>query len=308
MSLLRGIQSDVLDGNTDISSLLYKLRFLASRLGSDPLEERVRHELDGYPGEAVVPDYRVVGVSFTGSFSGAFGSGIRNAPIPPFLIEEYAGKGWNNFQMRQSIASIENLVSSQADDGFIRLNVSNLMLLLDGKIYPDMACNEIKGITSIASLVEIQNAVRGRILELTIQLEKKVPAAVEVTLEKTGSVDQNKEGKIVTQVTNNIVYGDMTAINNDGSINTINTNVRQGNFDNLMNTLTSSGMPEQDAEELALIVQNEKPDSNDDSLGPKARKWLAEKISQGIGDIWKMTTGVAASVVGKAVAKYYGLD
>ena len=54
----------------------------------------MKHESEGYPSAAEVPDYRKIRVFYTGTFSGPFGSGIKNAPIPPYLIEKIAGKRW----------------------------------------------------------------------------------------------------------------------------------------------------------------------------------------------------------------------
>ena len=81
MSLLREIQASLMEGQ-DIGPILLKLRFLASRLGSDLLEAWVKHESEGYPNEAEIPEYRKIGVSYVANFSGPFGSGLRNAPIP----------------------------------------------------------------------------------------------------------------------------------------------------------------------------------------------------------------------------------
>lgn len=92
MSLLREIQADLLDPNRDIGPILLKLRFLASRLGSDMLEEWVKHESEGYPTDVPVPDYRKIGVSYRATFSGPFGSGIKNAPLPSYQVKKFAGE------------------------------------------------------------------------------------------------------------------------------------------------------------------------------------------------------------------------
>jgi hypothetical protein len=80
MSLLREIQTALMEAQP-IGPILLKLRFLASRLGSNVLEEWVKHESEGYPPEVILPSYRKAPVSYVGSFSGPLGSGIRNAPI-----------------------------------------------------------------------------------------------------------------------------------------------------------------------------------------------------------------------------------
>ena len=45
MSLLREIQTSLMQENSDIGPILLKLRFLASRLGSNKLEEWVHYEM-----------------------------------------------------------------------------------------------------------------------------------------------------------------------------------------------------------------------------------------------------------------------
>ena len=87
MSLLHQIQESIVQEGSDLGSILLKLRLLASRLGSNLLEEWVKRESEGYPKEIEVPPYRIVPASYRGTFSGPFGSGINNAPIPTYLVK-----------------------------------------------------------------------------------------------------------------------------------------------------------------------------------------------------------------------------
>jgi hypothetical protein len=48
MGLLYEIQTSVVQDGTHLGSVLLKLRLLASRLGSVPLEEWIKHESEGY--------------------------------------------------------------------------------------------------------------------------------------------------------------------------------------------------------------------------------------------------------------------
>ncbi len=209
MSLLRDIQAALLEEGREIGPIFLKLRFLAARLGSDSLEEWVKHESEGYPHGVPVPEYRTLGVSYTGSFSGAFNSGINNAPIPPYLIEKYAGKQWNKYEMRQSIAAIDDLISSSrsSESGSLSINAANLILLLQGKIYEDYACNSITGTISQAVLAEIQHVVRTRVLELTLELEKRIPTAADITLGPLKNEIEATDTNTVTQITNQIIHG-----------------------------------------------------------------------------------------------------
>ena len=112
MSLLREIQIAVLNERSELAPILLKLRLLAGRLESQPLADWVRHESEGYPADVALPSYRQIPVTYTASFAGSFGSAINNAPIPPYLIEEFAGAHWNNYEMRQSIAAIDDLMAA----------------------------------------------------------------------------------------------------------------------------------------------------------------------------------------------------
>lgn len=208
MSLLYQIQESVVQEGCDLGSVLLKLRLLASRLGSDILEEWVKHESEGYPKEIDVPSYRIVGLSYKGTFFGPFGSGIRNASIPPYLIEQYAGQHWVNHKIRESISAVDDLIKSSADVGSLGINASNLILLLQGKIYEDYACNDIRATFSRTALTEIRQAVRGRILELTLELEKAIPAAALVTFGTPRNEEKNSEK--VQQISQQIIYGTFT--------------------------------------------------------------------------------------------------
>src|SRR3954468_1896707 len=111
MALLDDIQAAVLEEGTDLGPILLKVRLLAAKLGSQPLADWVKHESEGYPEESAIPDYRILPVTYTASFAGPFNSGINNAPIPSILIEDLAGPRWTQYQMRQSVAAIDQLLT-----------------------------------------------------------------------------------------------------------------------------------------------------------------------------------------------------
>jgi hypothetical protein len=62
MTLLRELQRDALDPNLDITTLLRKARVLAARLDNPDFVAWIQHELNGYPDQAVLPEYRVLNV------------------------------------------------------------------------------------------------------------------------------------------------------------------------------------------------------------------------------------------------------
>lgn len=305
LSLLREIQTSLISDQPNLGGILLKLRLLAARLGSDILGDWVKYEMSGYPAEVELPEYRVVGVSFKGTFSGSFNSGITNAPIPSALVSKYAGEHWTNHRVREGIAAIDDLVKGAQESGSLGLDCSNLILLLQGKIYADYACNDITGTISRSSLVQIQNEVKSRSLELTIELEKSIPAAVEIILEseKGSSIDGQEVSKIINQT----IYGNYTEISNSGDGAQIGVRAIQGNSDALAKMLEKAGISGESARELAEIVQSEEPTSPKEPLGEKAKQWLLNNLKKAEDGTWKVGISVATEVIKKAVMGYYGV-
>ena len=306
MSLLYQIQESVVQDGSSLGPILLKLRLLAARLGSNDLEEWVKHESEGYPQDAVLPDYRIVGVTYKGTFSGPFGSGIKNAPIPPILINTFANDSWNNYSVRESIAAVDELVKVSAKGGSLGINASNLILLLQGKIYADYACNDISGNISVVSLSEISQAVRNRVLELTIEFEKSIPAAAHITFGTQG-MDKDNASK-AQQITQQIIYGNVGNAISGGSESTINVSIQSHNKESVANYLKDSGISEEDARDFSLIVASETPSSSEEPFGEGAKNWIASNIRKAADGTWKVGMAVATKVLTEAALKYYGLQ
>ncbi|UBB25171.1 hypothetical protein LAG73_17875 [Pseudoxanthomonas japonensis] len=305
MGLLAEIQSAVLQDQSDIAPILLKLRMLAARLGSQPLAEWVKHESEGYPSGVDVPDYRILGVSYRATFSGPFGSGINNAPISPYLIEKFAGKSWTRYEMRQSIAAVDELLSNSEKGGSLQIEASNLILLLQGNVYEDYACNSVTGTISRASLAAIRHAVLNRVLELTLEIEKSIPEAVSVSLANPGDLSGSAAG-VTTQIAQQIIYGNYTAVSaQSGAI--VSISIDTGNKESLSQYLVQAGIPPEDAGALAELAASEKPESSAEPMGPKVKQWLVDNLKKAAGGTWKIGLSVATDVIKEALLKYYGL-
>ncbi|MEW5948524.1 MAG: hypothetical protein AB1711_03840 [Thermodesulfobacteriota bacterium] len=305
MSLLQQIQESVVQEGSDLGSILLKLRLLAARLGSDILEEWVKHESEGYPKDAEVPSYRVVGVTYRGTFSGPFGSGINNAQIPPYLIEKYAGESWTKYEVRESIAAVDEMVKKSSDGGSFGIDASNLILLLQGKVYEDYACNDVSGSISPTAFYEIQQTVRSRILELTLELEKSVPGAIHVAFGEAGA--NKKETEQVQQISQQIIYGNVSTAVAGGAGANIAVGINERDTTSFIEHLVAKGIPEADASELAEIMKAEEPTSADEPFGAKAKTWITTNLKKAAEGTWNVGISVATKVLTEAALKYYGL-
>jgi len=274
MSLLREIQVALMNPAEETGPILLKLRLLASRLGSVPLEDWVRFESEGYPPDAELPPYRKIPVSYLAHFSGPFGSGIKNAPIPLAIINEFAGERWMRREVRESVSVVDALAKQGEKSGSLTTDAADLIFALQGKIYENYACNSVIGRIASSSLVGLLNAVRSKILELTSQLEKSVPNAAEIELASQPDevvADQER----VTRITQQIFYGDVTTHNVQGL--QLNLLAAPGDTTALVKTLVGRGIAEPDAQEFADILSNEEADGGEIPL-PKQRYGLARTL------------------------------
>jgi len=305
MSLLRKIQQSLMEENSNLGPILLKLRFLALKLGSNLLEEWVKHENEGYPDDIEVPAYRKIPVSYKATFLGPAGFSIPNAPIPPLLIEKFCGEKWVDYEIRQSVAAVDSLLSDDKT-GQLEFDASNLIMVLQGKVYEDLACSSVTGTVSRAALNEVRHKIRSKVLDLTIELEKKIPIAIDITISTAGSPEPD-DTEAATQLTQNIIYGDNTNVNVSGDNNAVSITVKSGDISSLRQALISQGIPPEDAKELSEIVEAEEPESDESPLGPRAKIWLRDKLKGGAAAAWDMGKSAIPTLIIETVKKYHGI-
>ncbi|WP_273974863.1 hypothetical protein, partial [Serratia ureilytica] len=155
------------------------------------------------------------------------------------------------------------------------------------------------------SLSEISQAVRSRVLELTIEIEKSIPAATHITF-GTQKMDKDNASK-AQQITQQIIYGNVGNAISGGSKSNINVTIQSNDRESIVKYLKESGISEEDASEFALIVESEKPASSEEPFGDSAKNWIASNIRKAADGTWKAGVAVATKVLTEAALKYYGL-
>ncbi|OWK18278.1 hypothetical protein AJ88_03515 [Mesorhizobium amorphae CCBAU 01583] len=203
--------------------------------------------------------------------------------------------------MRESVAGVEELAKSEE----LGIDASNLILLLQGKVYEDWACVSVSGEVSPIAMKEIKQAVRSRVLELTLELEKRVPLAGEVSLTK--AIPQGPEsGAAVTQIFNQTVYGNVTHVTAMNGAQ-VTLSITAGDIGSMTNALVKAGLPQEEAEEFSEIVAAEPPKSLDKPLGNKALAWIKKNGSKAASGAWKIGSNVLTDVLTEAAMKFAGL-
>lgn len=305
MALIHDLQAELLNEDKSVGFVLLKLKFLASKLGADVLDDWVQHEIEGYPSDIPVPDYRETAITYTGTFAD-IAKQLNNVSIPSYLIAEHAGDQWTKYEIRSSLSLIDQQLKEKGNRKF-GIDASNLPLLLQDKIYQGMAIIDITSNIDIGSFLNIQHTVRARALDFVLKLENEIPSVADIEIGGKFTSVSAAEIDTVTHLTQQIIHGGVTNITATGDKINLQVSVAKGDATGLVEALTTEGLTVAEAKELAAIVEVEQPGNHADPLGSGAKSWLQDKLRQGAAEAWSMGKPVVQKLITEAVKQYYGL-
>jgi hypothetical protein len=182
MSLLRRIQDATVDPKFQLANILRMCKILAARLEHPIFKEWIKQELNGYDEDKkYLPDYRVLrNLGSRGDFFGPFGSGLKNAPIPPLCLPEEFREAVSTKYVFLSISALESTVSqaNQSKQGSLRMVwAADAVVLLGSDIYESMICGQAWTDIPTSALVAVLDTVKSRILDFVIEIEAEAPNA-----------------------------------------------------------------------------------------------------------------------------------
>ena len=304
MTLLEDIQQSAIDGKSDLAELLRKCKLLAARLGSKPLEDWLVWESNGYPKESSVPEYRIWPLQVFGHFSGPFGSGIRNAPIPIELLSFLSDKekGWyRRHQCRESIAAIEAILRD-SKKGKVAVTTGSLAVVIGTKLYQAQNCVQTWAEFEKGRLVEVLNAVRNRILDFALAVGNEAPSAGEMG-EKSEKLEQAR----VNQIFNLTIHGGAANIIGTATDSSVTfNNIATKDFASLEKFLLEKGADPADIAELKEAVDSDTAPTSPGSFGTKVASWIGRMVAKAATGGWQIGAGAAGNLLADAMAKYYG--
>ena len=74
-------------------------------------------------------------------------------------------------------------------------------------------------------------------------------------------------------------------------------NINKSNLDVLKRQLFKYGIEDEDIEELAEIVQTEKPNSESNTLGEKSNGWILKIVGKALSGVGKIATGISSNIL-----------
>ena len=304
MSLIEEIQQEAVDSKCDLGALLRKCKVLAARLRSQALEEWLVWESNGYPLDVDVPSYRTWPLHLKGHFSGPFGSGMRNAPIPLLCLPEKAREKYQKYQCRQSIASIEQILREK-HGGTLQVPTGDLAVVLGTEVYEGQNCLQAWAEFGAGQLVEVLNTVRNRVLDFSLAIWKEDPDAGNGTL--TGE-DKKMEPSRVTQIFNTTVYGGAASLVGTANDSQVSFDVTTNDLSSLESLLRATMVSEEDITELKEALQSDPRPTLPGRFGPKVSAWVSKMFGKACDGSWGIAIGAAGKLLADAISRYYGLQ
>lgn len=300
MGLLTDIQADAISDTVPVNALLRKCMLLAHRLDSSLLEDWVKYELSGYPNDSEVPDYRKIPLNFKADVSNGLYLN-RNVPIAQVLVKKATGRDdINTFYCRQAIGTLDY---KDVSNGTLRLNMDNCALVLKGKavdrewdvlsFWAEMPAAKVEGIL---------DAVRNKVLEFTIALQKRYPNVDDIEWIR----NQESRGATVSQIFNTTINGNAGVIGH-ATASTVNITVNHGNLQDLRTNLIQHGVSAGDLAELEAALKDE-PQIKDKKFGPKVTKWVGDMLGKAGAGVWNVGLAAGGTLLEKALLGYYGFS
>jgi hypothetical protein len=233
MSLLRKIQNATIEPKYHLADILRMCKILAARLDHKGFKEWINRELNGYPEDETLPDYRVLkNLDLCGDFYG-YNFKWSNASIPLLSLYENLRELLSEVPVPFSVSALENIIS-QANQGNQSVLYSHLSSdvtsLLRSNTYEGCYCSKAWASIPTAELVAILDIVKNRVLEFALEIEAENPNAGDVDLGEKPIPDA-----VTNTIFNNCIlnqYGDKTDLSENY------TNNFQGAYvGNLANTV-----------------------------------------------------------------------
>jgi hypothetical protein len=293
-SIVLELQHDALNEKTSVTSLLRKAMVIAKKLKIAELERWVEQELNGYPSDAKIPDYRHTSGEVK-SFNPYNGLWL------PVMWRGSEPAGFSRRASIQSIPELEDLISKENKDGLLMMPFSAEATAVLMRAFPDMVRPPVL-VISKSSVVGIVAKVRNLILDWTLKLEEQGIVGKSMTF--TRSEIQNASSK------RDIIIENFQGVIGDVSNSTLHQNlrmeVRQGDFASLAGMLGKNGVNEADIHDLKrAIMQDPKPNSSSE-LGTEVSAWMGKMIGKAASGVWQLSVAVAGKLLAEAIARYYG--
>jgi hypothetical protein len=303
MALLQDIVGVATQEDCDVPSLLRKALVLASRLRNDELKAWVSHELNGYPQEDLVPEYRRSDVISYGFFADRLvGQATLQVPVT-VLPKEFRDK-YRRVVLQNPINALVELLSRSKEKGSeITFPWPSAARQYAQKVSP-LQCISAWRALNPSFVAGVIDTVKTRILLLSLDLEAADPSAGDVPSTQS-SVSEAQVNQIITTHIHGTVQN--FSAGGDSVTQTATLTVMAGDKSALLQALRAAGLQTEEVQELTEALAADEAVGTQAGMGERVKAWLGNlhvKAAQGLASV---STEVVAGLITGALLAYFGI-
>lgn len=307
VQLLRRINEGATNSQTPIGEVMRFCLRLGRLLNNKELSDWAKAEAGGYESIGSLPDYRIFKTEVRGTFSGPFGSGLKNVSIPQAIIEEEHWDTLYTVYMTQPVGELEQIVNKSEDTNSLTIPWSgNAILYYQRKeLIEGFALNAAWKVTTTATIAGILEVIRARVLEFVLVIESELGIDMMNYDDNKTPLETPSQEKIHQIFNTTINGGTSIAFGNSGTTNQYSNHVQPGDLQGLKEKLSQLGIPEVLLDDLDTAL--DKDADSQDQPGPHVQGWLSRvMIKAGKGTL-QLASAAATTVVMAELRRFLGL-
>ncbi|HBT3002023.1 TPA: hypothetical protein MBF24_005174 [Klebsiella pneumoniae] len=284
-------QEMAMNSETPIASLLRMAKAIAVKLDLKDVDEWMTHELNGYPRDASIPEYRIIRCELKAIHPH---HGLVQAPVPNWQQEQKL----TTVFVREAAGALEAGAADKATLSF-RLPTEYAHRLQSNQ--PEFLRFDLVRIAGYHTMLNIVDQVRNRLHEWSLELEQQGILGEHLQFSQ-------REKERAPMTTNNFNFNGN--VSNAGVIGADNhaftqqntLHITAGDFDALKARLELLGFAPQDVQELKMVLDSEPAPKDSGRVLPKVYAWIG-KAGERVLDAG---LDKAAPLAIEAITKYLG--
>lgn len=170
------IIKDIANSDVDIQTALKRTKVLLQDLENDDLLNWVNYEIEGYPDEIEIPDYRVINGQLYGSYiDGRNNMKYTNAPLSLGNLPDDIKKDFLTFEIRQGVEALKDMiVESKKNDRLVnQISAEFYPCIARANNNPSMVIAEAVVVLNMAEVLNIFPKIENKLLDILLYLEKQ---------------------------------------------------------------------------------------------------------------------------------------
>ena len=299
MSLLDDIRDDLVQEATSLSNTLRKAKLLARALSVHEFSGWVDSELNGYTDLEKLPPYRRFRPTNLGTFSGPFGSGVKNLQIPTYGLPETVKEFAEELVIPDSVGTLEGQGSNDHKRNWppeMIIVARESIELKNGGVLVE-AHQPIPGHVQLGIIDQVKN----RLLDFVLGLEDH-------DISPDDLKSRSAKAEIVRNVFNIVINGDSNVLATGEQVNQVVSQVKRGDVESLIKHLEGLGigLEDDDLEELRTAL-NAEPTDPFRGLGTQLQGWVGRMVEKAASGALRGGVSEASTKIMEALNTFTGL-